>query len=152
MRDEIKHSNDHRMNPTTCSASDVLEHGTGYCFAKSHLLAALLRFNGIPAGLCYQRLSRNGKGAPFVLHGLNAVLLPDFGWYRIDPRGNTESVSAQFTPPKEQLAWPLAVEGETDLPEIWTDPLPVIVDVLSRFDTYDAVGDNLPDVQLIASA
>lgn len=51
VRDEIKHSADFKLNPVTCAASDVLKHGTGYCFAKSHLLAALLRANDIPAGL-----------------------------------------------------------------------------------------------------
>ena len=43
VRDGIKHSWDYRLNPVTCKASDVLLHGTGYCYAKSHLLAALLR-------------------------------------------------------------------------------------------------------------
>jgi transglutaminase-like putative cysteine protease len=49
VRDEIHHSFDAQMNPITCRASDVLHHKTGYCFAKSHLLAALLRANQIPA-------------------------------------------------------------------------------------------------------
>lgn len=56
VRDEIRHSSDFKLNPVTCKASDVLRHRTGFCYAKSHLLAALLRANGIPAGLCYQRL------------------------------------------------------------------------------------------------
>ncbi|MEX8497089.1 transglutaminase family protein, partial [Leptothrix ochracea] len=43
VRDQIKHSSDFKLNPVTCRASDVLRHGTGYCYAKSHLLAALLR-------------------------------------------------------------------------------------------------------------
>jgi len=43
----------------TCSASEVLREGTGICFAKSHLLAALLRAVGIPAGLCYQVYQRS---------------------------------------------------------------------------------------------
>ena len=57
VRDEINHSWDYQQNPVTCKASDVLKHGTGYCYAKSHLLAALLRANHIPAGLCYHRPS-----------------------------------------------------------------------------------------------
>jgi len=61
VRDGIKHSWDYRLNPVTCKASDVLIHGTGYCYAKSHLLAALLRANQIPAGLCYQRLRGLGS-------------------------------------------------------------------------------------------
>ena len=67
VRDEIRHSSDFQLNPVTCKASDVLRHGTGYCYAKSHLLAALLRANGIPAGLCYQRLSV-GTGAATPRH------------------------------------------------------------------------------------
>lgn len=84
VRDAVKHSWDHRMNPVTCKASDVLMHGTGYCYAKSHLLAALLRANAIPAGLCYQRLTVASNSPPYCLHGLNAVYLKQHGWYRID--------------------------------------------------------------------
>ena len=79
VRDEIRPSVDYQLNPVTCRASDVLAHGTGYCFAKSHLLAALLRASGIPAGLCYQRLSIDDIGPPFTLHGFNAVHLRDHG-------------------------------------------------------------------------
>ena len=69
VRDNIKHSAEFKLNPVTCKASDVLKHKTGYCYAKSHLLAALLRANNIPTGLCYQRLSIDDKGAPYSLHG-----------------------------------------------------------------------------------
>lgn len=77
VRDEIRHSGDFRVNQPTCAASEVLRHGAGWCFAKSHLLAALLRANGIPAGLCYQRLMMDSEKNRFMLHGLNAVLLPE---------------------------------------------------------------------------
>src|ERR1700753_3210447 len=97
VRDAIKHSCDYRMNPVTCRASDVLRYGTGYCYAKSHLLAALLRANQLPAGFCYQRLSINDNGPPFSLHGFNAVSLPGFGWYRMDARGNKSGIDAQFS-------------------------------------------------------
>lgn len=146
VRDNIKHSVDYKMNPVTCSASQALAAGTGYCFAKSHLLAALLRANDIPAGLCYQRLSIDDIGAPYTLHGFNAVYLPEYGWYRIDPRGNKATVNAQFTPPVEQLAFKLVIEGEADLPEIFADPLPEVVACLQTYPTYDAVLANLPDV------
>ena len=53
VRDKIKHSVDYQLNPVTCRASDVL----GFCFAKSHLLAALLRANRIPCALVYQRIA-----------------------------------------------------------------------------------------------
>ncbi|WP_340819993.1 transglutaminase family protein [Methanolobus sp. WCC4] len=151
VRDEIKHSHDHRMNPVTLKASEVLEHVTGYCYAKSHLLAALLRASSIPAGICYQRLSRddNAEGGPFCLHALNAVHLEGIGWYRMDARGNKEGVNAQFNPPHEQLAYEIRIEGEADLPEIWADSLPVVVEVLRKYRSYDEVYANLPDVPLI---
>ena len=149
VRDQIKHSWDYELNPVTCKASEVLEHKTGYCYAKSHLLAALLRENGIPAGLCYQRLAIEDSQTPFCLHGLNAVYLPDIGWYRIDARGNKPGVEALFTPPTEKLAFPITVEGEADLPEIWPGPLPAVVKVLESNSDFQQVADNLPDIELI---
>ena len=147
VRDEIRHTRDYGLQPVTCTASEVLHVGSGYCYAKSHLLAALLRANGVPAGLCYQRLSRDDNGPPFCLHGLNAALLPGHGWYRIDPRGNREGVNAQFTPPVEQLAYSISISGELDLPNFYADPLPVVVEALRGFDTADALWEVLPDVE-----
>ena len=146
VRDEIKHSLDHTLTTVTCHASQVLTERSGYCFAKSHLLAALLRANGIPAGLCYQRLSCDEEGTRFSLHGLNAVLLPNFGWYRVDPRGNRAEIDARFAPPIERLAFPLTLAGEWELPEIWADPLPEVVEVLTTYSSVAAVYDRLPDV------
>ena len=148
VRDKIKHSWDHQQNPVTCKASDVLAQGTGYCYAKSHLLAALLRANGIPAGLCYQRLTISNDQPPYCLHGLNAVYLKEYGWYRVDARGNKEGVNANFTPPKEQLAFPIISEGEADLPEIWTEPLPTVVEALTQYSDFLEVANNLPDVEV----
>ena len=145
VRDEIKHSWDHKMNPVTCKASDVLKHGTGYCYAKSHLLAALLRANNIPAGLCYQRLSINDDGAPYSLHGLNAVHLKDFGWYKIDARGNKEGIDAQFIPPKEQLAYAVNEHNEKDFPDILVKPHTTVVEALTKYQTVKDVFENLPD-------
>ena len=34
------------------------------------------------------RRSIDDVGPPYCLHGLNAVFLPEHGWYRVDPRGN----------------------------------------------------------------
>ena len=151
VRDEVRHSHDHQLNPVTCTASEVLRHRTGYCYAKSHLLAALLRANGIPAGLCYQRLSRDENGPPYCLHGLNAVYLEGIGWYRVDPRGNRADVDAQFTPPVERLAFTPRLPGEDDLPEILADPLPVVVAALRAYPSWDALWDHLPDVEIGAA-
>lgn len=150
VRDEIRHSWDYRLNPVTCKASDVLRHGTGYCYAKSHLLAALLRANGVPTGLCYQRLSVNDAGAPYSLHGLNAVYLKEHGWYRLDPRGNKPGITAEFCPPREALAFAIREPAERDLPEIWAEPLPAVVNVLQTYFDVAEVIEHLPDVLLLS--
>jgi transglutaminase-like putative cysteine protease len=150
VRDEIQHSVDFGRAELTCRASEVLTHGTGFCYAKSHLLAALLRANRIPAGFCYQRLSIDGAGELFCLHGLNAVWLPGHGWYRIDargnrPRGNESDVNAEFNPPQERLAFNPKLRGETTLPEILAEPLSVVVEILRRHSNVEAVRADLPD-------
>ena len=81
-----------------------------------------------------------------------AVRLPQFGWYRIDPRGNRADVDAQFVPPLEQLAFSVSLPGEADLPEIWPDPLPAVVEALQKHATADALWQDLPDMVLWHSA
>ncbi len=151
VRDRISHSWDSQQNPVTCSASAVLEYSTGYCYAKSHLLVALLRANAIPAGLCYQRLTIDHDRPPYCLHGLVSVYLDKHGWYRIDPRGNKPGVDAAFCPPLEKLAFPIIIDGEADLPEIWPEPLAIVVDALQGAKDYLDVAENLPDIDLINS-
>jgi transglutaminase-like putative cysteine protease len=145
VRDRIKHSWDYRLNPVTCSASEVLRHGTGYCYAKSHLLAALLRANAIPAGLCYQRLSLHDSGAPYCLHGLNAVYLQQHGWYRIDARGNKPGVQAGFAPPQEQLAFATDGVDQIDLPAIYARPVPQVIRLLRDYADIETVYRHLAD-------
>jgi transglutaminase-like putative cysteine protease len=148
VRDEIFHSYDYRMNPITCKASDVLQHKTGYCFAKSHLLAALLRANQIPAGFCYQRLSIDDKGVPFSLHGFNAIYLAEVGWYRVDARGNKAGVNARFTPPQEHLAYKIQLPEEADFPAILVEPLAIVVEALRSQTTWAEMLHNVPDISL----
>lgn len=146
VRDQIKHSRDYQRNPVTWRASDVLRYGTGYCYAKSHLLAALLRANGIAAGFCYQRLSVNDTGPPYSLHGFCAVWLPEYGWYRVDPRGNKPGVEAIFAPPVEHLAFGLQSSEEVEFENVLADPLPLALEALQHsLDWKDALV-RLPDV------
>ena len=56
VRDHIYHSADKKEDSLIYTASEVLEAGHGICFAKSHLLAALLRCESVPTGFCYQKL------------------------------------------------------------------------------------------------
>jgi transglutaminase-like putative cysteine protease len=132
VRDEIRHSMDVGDPRATVKASEVLEHGAGLCFAKSHLLTAVLRAGGVPTGLCYQRLS-NGRGGHF-LHGMVAVNL-DGQWYRQDPRGDKPGVSTEFSLEKERLAYqPREELGEADLDPILVSPDPGVVAALSGAD------------------
>ncbi len=148
VRDEIYHSVDYSMNPVTCLASEVLTYKTGNCFAKSHLLAALLRANQIPAGFCYQRLSLDDIGAPYSLHGFNAIYLPEVGWYRVDARGNKPGINAQFTPPQERLAYSPQLCEEADFLTIFVEPLETVVQALQSQMTWDDMLRNLPDIPL----
>lgn len=147
VRDHVQHSRDVREQQTvTWTASSVLEHRVGYCFAKAHLLAALLRACGIPAAFCYQRL-RLTEGEPrFTLHGLNAVHLKQYGWYRVDARGNKPGIDPEFCPPEERLAYPLVHPGEMDLPQRFADPFPCVIDLLESCATADAVYEALPQL------
>ena len=146
VRDYIKHSWDYQLNPITCKASDVLRYGTGLCYAKSHLLAALLRANGIPAGICYQRLAITEQPS-FCLHALNALYLEPYGWYRVDARGNKPGINAQFCPPVEQLAFALVKPQECDIPAIWAEPHPKVIEILTSYSTLEEVRNHLPDIE-----
>ena len=145
VRDKIEHSGDTKVDVTTYKASDVLKQGTGWCYAKAILLAALLRANGIPTAFCYQRLSCSEYAEnAYCLHGLNAIYLKEYGWYRVDARGNKEGVNAEFTPPIEKLAFELQ-EHEFDLPERYSEPLPEVVEALKKYSCYDEMIENFPD-------
>lgn len=146
VRDNIYHSSDYQLNPVTCKASQVLLHKTGYCYAKSHLLAGLLRANAIPTGFCYQRLSIFDNGAPYCLHGFNTVYLEHYGWYRLDARGNKPGIDAQFTLPQERLAYSINFAEEIDYKHIFAEPLPQVVRALRTFSTWDEALHNLPDL------
>jgi len=147
VRDNINHSGDYKDEITTLKASDVLKYKTGWCYSKSILLAGLLRANGIPTGFCYQRLSCSEyKKDIYCLHGLNSIYLKEFGWYRVDARGNKEGVDAQFNPPYEQLAFEIG-EHEFDLPEILTEPLPEVLEALIKNNCYAEMVENFPDIE-----
>jgi transglutaminase-like putative cysteine protease len=150
VRDHIRHIGDFNIQTVSVSASEVLLSGSGICYAKSHLLAALLRANSKSLrGFVIKDSAGIIMGVPFCLHGLNAVYLPETGWYRVDARGNREGVNAQFTPPKEQLAFAVTIDGEIDFPQILSDPLPAIIETLRKYMNKDTLWKNLPDLQSI---
>lgn len=147
VRDGIEHSIDFKREEVSCSASEVLALGTGLCTAKSHLLVALLRANGIPAGFCYQRLTLREAGSPFCTHGLVAVWLQETGWYRCDARGNNANVQCQFTPGRENLAFPVVTEGECLYPQIWAQPWPDLVQRMEKLSSISGYCEAPIDAQ-----
>lgn len=124
----------------------MLKAGHGICFAKSHLLAALLRCKSVPAGFCYQKLILDDETAPVLIyHGLNGVYIKEYKkWIRLDARGNKTGVNAQFSIETEQLAFPIRWEkGETDNFIVYPDPDINILEKLRKNKTRTELWNNL---------
>jgi len=133
VRDGISHSWDIRSSCITRTASEVLLHREGICYAKSNLLCALLRGRDIPAGFCYQRLTLGDTpDTGYAIHALNACYIRSVGkWIRLDARGNKDGVDAQFSLNEERLAFPIRDHyGEKDYPLLHKAPHPKTMDVL----------------------
>ncbi len=140
VRDEIKHSWDVQDKCVTKTATEVLEHGTGICWAKANLLAALLRACGVPAGICYQRLTLGDvPETGFCIHALNAVYIKSLNkWIRLDARGNKEGVDAQLDLEQEKMAFPVRSDlGEVDYGIVYANPSEKLMQVLE--DNTDAL-------------
>ena len=148
VRDNISHSADINEDAVTCTASEVLKAGHGICFAKSHLLAALLRCKSVPSGFCYQKIILDDETAPvLVYHGLNGVYIKDYKkWIRLDARGNKNGVNAQFSIETEQIAFPIRPKmGEKDNLMVYPDPDIKVVEKLRKIKTRTELWDNLPN-------
>lgn len=143
VRDTIPHSQDSSDMRVTWRASDVLEQGTGICYAKAHALTALLRAEDIPTALCYQRLAHD-DGDGHAVHGLIAVRF-NGAWHRQDPRGNKPGVDAQFSLDGERLAWvPESRSSELDYPVLYAEPHPVVLRVLKAAPDRPYLWKTLP--------
>jgi transglutaminase-like putative cysteine protease len=150
VRDRIKHSADISSSNNYWRASDVLDRREGLCYGKSHLLAALLRANGIPSALCYQylRLEDNDESmeSPLIIHGLNAVYFQSLDrWIRLDARGNKTGVNAEFSIDEEKLAFPVKPGlGETDLPLLMASTDRAVMLKLKKYDRLPDLMQDLP--------
>lgn len=142
VRDEISHSMDIGSNEVTYRASDVLKYKQGLCFANSHLLAALLRYLGVPTGFCYQKLEFDGK---FGLHGLNAVFIKSIDrWIRLDARGNENGINARFSIDEEYLAYlPEEEKNEVDFKVIYAEPDKRVVEILGQSRNLNEALDKI---------
>ena len=148
VRDRVAHSWDIGSRRVTGRASEVLRHREGICYAKAHLLAALLRGRGIPSGLCYQRLTLGDTPeSGHCLHALNTAYVHSRQkWIRLDARGNKSGIDAQFSLDEERLAFPVRPEcGEVDYGVNLADPPPVITRTLeANTDCREMYARHLP--------
>ncbi|WET79061.1 transglutaminase domain-containing protein [Amycolatopsis sp. QT-25] len=131
MREEIAHTVDTADPRVTLMASEVPRERAGLCYAKAHLLAALLRSQGVPAGFCSRR-----TGFP---HGLNGVDLAGLGrWIRLGPRGDRKGADARFPLRRanrredERFARTLDPDrGRIDFPTVYTTPSSAVAEIPS---------------------
>ena len=155
VRDQIKHTFDIQAVEVSRTAVDVLKYGHGLCYAQAHLLAALLRASGIPAGICYQKLIFSEEQPKTVLHAVNTIYLSLLGkWIRVDARGNKTGVDskgekididAQFSIDEEKLAFPVRAElGEVDGLFNYYETPGVIAEFLEKCVTADDLYQYLP--------
>jgi hypothetical protein len=78
---------------------------------------------------------------------LNALYLASVGkWVRVDARGNTGGIDAQFDVERERLAFPVDWEkGNLFVYEtVFADPVAEWVEVLRRFADREAMWWHLP--------
>ena len=147
VRDQFPHSIDCKGTKVSVSALDVINNGHGICYAKSNLLAALLRVQGIYTGFCYQRLTLddNDDAKGYCIHALNAVYINN-EWHRIDARGNKPGIDAQFSLDREQLAFGIRSKyKEVDYPTIYVEPLPCTLEALQCSKNVEVLIKKLPN-------
>jgi hypothetical protein len=133
VRDKINHTADTNEQNVACSASEVITYKHGICCAKANLFAAFLRHFNIPVGFCYQKLKSTNSNS-FVLHGLNAIYLREYGkWIRLDVGGIKKESNAQFSIDEEKIAYKVNKSiGEVDHSTIFAKPNPTVIEVMKQ--------------------
>lgn len=146
VRDEIDHSFDIRAEIITSKASDVLKHKTGICHAKANLLAAFLRSQNIPTGFCFQHITLGDDDSiGYCVHCYNAIYVNN-KWIKVDARGNTNGINAQFTLEEPVLAFPIRSEyDEYFWNGIFVEPHINTMKMLDNSKTIQDVIENIPD-------
>ncbi len=142
VKDQIFHSFKISATSVTIKASEVLDKGHGICYAQAHLLAALMRASGIPAGLCYQ-IVYDQEAEQLVVHGFNAVYLKELDkWIRLDAsRDDSWSFNTEQESPL--LAVNKAL-GEYDDHVVYLSPSRRVINALEASETVEALRHLLP--------
>lgn len=121
----------------------------GVSYAKTLLLAGLVRGVNIPAGFCYQKFAFTDNPADgLLLYALNAVFVTAPGaWTRLDARGGVRGRNAEFyvdDPCREQLVMTVRPGlGEEEYFLILARPLPVIMTVQEKYQDCAALRAHL---------
>lgn len=146
VRDQIPHSFDIQASKITAKASDVLKYRTGICHTKANLLAAFLRSQHIPAGFCFQHITlADDDSLGYCVHCYNAIYL-DHHWVKVDARGNTNGINAQFSLAEPILAFPNRKEYEEYFWNgIFANPHKDTMKMLEKVSTIQEVMEQLPD-------
>ena len=147
VRDEIRQSLDGGPDELPCSASQVLKAQTGLSYAKSHLLAALLRAGGVPSGFGYERIVDSETSAGYALHGFVVCWFSSLErWVALDPRGNTATLHTDFRVegPPSLAHEPDPENGEVVSSVFFARPLKRVVDLLDRGESLGRVRRHLP--------
>lgn len=149
VRDDIQDclAEGHASPAVPCTASQVLREGAGLSYARCHLLAALLRAQGIPTGFGYQRLGDPGCPRGYALHGWAAAWLPDpQRWLPLDPAGRSEGGPLAFRlDPPHFAQRPDPEAGEMHFPTLYARPVRPVVDLLEKADTLARIRPHLPN-------
>lgn len=132
VQNQIIHSYFTADKKITLTASEALREGSGICFSKANLLAALLRANDIPTGICYQRFNfLDGGEQKYSIHALNAVYLGGIiKWIRLDTRSTQLTVNNEVA--LDKMMFNLSTRDETDIDfdQIYCEPAPMIMEKL----------------------
>lgn len=146
VRDQIPHSFDCNATTINAKASQVLENRTGICHAKANLLAALLRLQGIPVGICFEHITlANDDSMGYCLHGYNAVYLNN-RWIELDARGNKEGVDARFSLDEPILAFPIREEyDEYFIEGVYAYPDEGTMQMLENANSIDDIMRDIPE-------
>ena len=149
VRDEISHSLDVNAPVVTAKASDVLKHKTGICHAKANLLAALLRSQRIPTGMCYQHLTKKDDDSEgYCVHCFNAVHV-GHRWIKLDARGNNDRVSVAFSLHDPAIAFANRPQyNEFFWPGIFANPHRASMNALEAAKNMQELLKALPDHML----
>lgn len=149
VRDEIHHSFDCQTEYITSKASDVLKYEIGICHAKSNLLVALLRSQNIPAGFCFEHITiAKDDSLGYCVHGFVAAYVEKH-WIKLDPRGNKDGISAQFSLTAPILAYPpRKMYDEYFFPGLFANPHKDTMEMLKKAKNLDDILTNIPEFVL----